>query len=103
MAKPLDPATSVSEVRDRGSRFAVVFALTGQVRIDRASSRALDSDGSRNHRDSEQPDFIAEPFGGDRLWRRNRVLLGLRHRQLNFDLLLFTVELFDQKIGGFAD
>jgi hypothetical protein len=65
--------------------------------------RYVDSDSARKHRDSQQSNFIAELLGGYRLRRRNRVVLGFGHRQINIDRLHFAVEFFNEKIRGFAD
>ena len=57
--------------------------------------RNVGSDGARKHRDSQQSNFIADPFGAGRRRRRNWMLLGFGHQQLNVDLLL--------SICGFTD
>src|SRR5215469_5825561 len=49
--------------------------------------RHIDSNGARKHRNFEQTNLIAQPFGMHRIRRNNRMLLGSWRRQLNFDTL----------------
>src|ERR1700733_7363695 len=97
-AQPTDsPASIAAQIDDESA----ASLECGDAAVDVLGH--VDSDGARKHRDPQQPNFLAEPFGGDGLRRRNRMLLGCGPRQLNLYRLHFPVQLFDEKNRRLTD